>query len=172
MKAKFPVILFLVYAVFVVFSLISGYQPGKDIGSNFLSFTLSMLKILPAAFVLIGLFQVWISKERVEKHLGEDSSVMSFVWVLLLAGTIAGGLYVAFPVAWALYEKGARLQVILAYIGFAAVCRIPMIVFEISFMGAKFTMIRLMVSIPLVVVSSVFLARYLTAKDWRMTSPE
>lgn len=172
MKAKFPVILMLAYAAFVVFSMISGYQPGKDIGSNFLSFTLSMLKILPGAFILIGLFQVWISKERVEKHLGEDSSVMSFVWVLLLAGTTVGGLYVAFPVAWALYEKGARLQVILAYIGFAAVCRIPMIVFEISFMGVKFTMVRLLVSIPLVVVSSVFLARYLTAKDWKMTSPE
>ncbi|MCK5034877.1 MAG: permease [Candidatus Sabulitectum sp.] len=172
MKAKFPVILILAYAVFVVISLISGYQPGKDIGSNFLSFTLSMLKILPAAFILIGLFQVWISKKRVEKHLGEDSSVMSFVWVLLLAGTTVGGLYVAFPVAWALYEKGARLQVVLAYIGFAAVCRIPMIIFEASFMGVKFTMVRLLVSIPLVVVSSVFLGRYLTAKDWRMTSPE
>jgi len=171
-KAKFPVILILVYAVFIAFSLVSGYQPGKDIGSNFLSFTLSMLKILPGAFILIGLFQVWISKERVEKHLGEDSSVMSFVWVLLLAGTTVGGLYVAFPVAGTLYEKGARLQVILAYIGFAAVCRIPMMVFEMSFMGVKFTMVRLLVSIPLVVISSILLGRYLTARDWKMTSPE
>lgn len=172
MKVKFPVILLAIYAVFIIFSLATGYQPGKDIGSNFLSFTLSMLKILPGAFILIGLFQVWVSRERVEKHLGEESSLMSFLWVLLLAGTTVGGLYVAFPVAWALYEKGARLQVVLAYVGFAAVCRIPMIIFEASFMGVKFTMVRLLVSIPLVVISSVFLGRYLTSRNWKMTSPE
>ncbi len=172
MKAKFPVILIIAYAAFIVFSLVSGFQPGKDIGSNFLSFTLSMLKILPGAFILIGLFQVWVSKERVEKHLGEDSSIMSFLWVMLLAGTTVGGLYVAFPVAWALYEKGARLQVVLAYIGFAAVCRIPMIIFEASFMGIKFTLVRLLVSIPLVVISSVLFSRYLKARNWKMRSPD
>ncbi len=172
MKAKFPVILIIVYAAFILFSFTSGYQPGKEIGSNFLSFALSMLKILPGAFILIGLFQVWVSRERVEKHLGEDSSIMSFLWVLLLAGTTVGGLYVAFPVAWALYEKGAGLQVVLSYIGFAAVCRIPMIIFEASFMGAKFTLVRLLISIPLVVISSMLLGRYLNARSWKMTSPE
>ncbi|MCK5784976.1 MAG: hypothetical protein KAH54_00310, partial [Candidatus Sabulitectum sp.] len=59
-----------------------------------------------------------------------------------------------------------------AYVGFAAVCRIPMIIFEASFMGVKFTMVRLLVSIPLVVISSVFLGRYLTSRNWKMTSPE
>lgn len=172
MKAKFPVILIIAYASFIAFSLVSGFQPGKDIGWNFLSFTLSMLKILPGAFILIGLFQVWVSKERVEKHLGEDSSIMSFLWVMLLAGTTVGGLYVAFPVAWALYEKGARLQVVLAYIGFAAVCRIPMIIFEASFMGIKFTLVRLLVSIPLVVISSVLFARHLKTGNWEMSSPD
>lgn len=172
MKSKFPVILLLVYGLFIAFSLISGFQPGKAIGSNFLSFTLSMLKVLPGAFILIGLFQVWVSREKVEKHLGENSSIMGYIWVLLLAGTTVGGLYVAFPVAWALYEKGARLQIILAYLGFAAICRLPMIIFEVSFMGVKFTLVRLFVSIPLIVASSVLLGRYLKARNWKMVSPK
>lgn len=172
MKARFSTVLFAVYSVFIVVSLVFGFQPGKDIGSNFLTFTLSMLKILPGAFILIGLFQVWVSRERVEKHLGEESSFLSFLWVLLLAGTTVGGLYVAFPVAYALYEKGARIQVVLAYIGFAAVSRIPMMIFEASFMGIKFTVVRLAVSIPLVVVSAVVLGRYLKASNWKMTSPQ
>jgi uncharacterized membrane protein YraQ (UPF0718 family) len=171
-KARFSTVLFAVYSVFIVVSLVFGFQPGKDIGSNFLTFTLSMLKILPGAFILIGLFQVWVSRERVEKHLGEESSFLSFLWVLLLAGTTVGGLYVAFPVAYALYEKGARIQVVLAYIGFAAVSRIPMMIFEASFMGIKFTVVRLAVSIPLVVVSAVVLGRYLKASNWKMTSPQ
>ncbi len=172
MKARFSTVLFAVYSVFIVVSLVFGFQPGKDIGSNFLTFTLSMLKILPGAFILIGLFQVWVSRERVEKHLGEESSFLSFLWVLLLAGTTVGGLYVAFPVAYALYEKGARIQVVLAYIGFAAVSRIPMMIFEASFMGIRFTVVRLAVSIPLVVVSAVVLGRYLKASNWKMTSPQ
>jgi uncharacterized membrane protein YraQ (UPF0718 family) len=171
MKARLATILVAVYACFIIFSLIAGYQPGKDIGTNFLSFTRSMLMILPGAFILIGLFQVWISRERVEKHLGEESSVMGFLWVLLLAGTTVGGLYIAFPVAYALYEKGAKTQIVLAYVGFAAVCRIPMMIFEASFLGVKFTVIRLMVSVPLVVVSSVFLGRYLKKNAWEMRSP-
>ncbi len=171
MKARFSLILAGVYGVFIVFSLVSGYEPGKAIGANFLEFTLSMLKILPGAFILIGLFHVWISRERVEKHLGENSSVLSFLWVLLLAGTTVGGLYVAFPVAFALRDKGAKLQVVLAYLGFAAVCRIPMMIFEASFMGVKFTIVRLLVSVPLVVVASVFLGRYLKAANWEMKSP-
>ncbi|OPX32092.1 MAG: hypothetical protein B1H09_01315 [Gemmatimonadaceae bacterium 4484_173] len=172
MKARFSTVLFAVYIAFVFASLVFGFQPGKDIGSNFLTFTLSMLKILPGAFILIGLFQVWVSRERVEKHLGEESSILSFLWVLLLAGTTVGGLYVAFPVAYALYEKGARIQVVLAYIGFAAVSRIPMMIFEASFMGIRFTVVRLAVSIPLVVVSAVVLGRYLKASNWKMTSPQ
>ncbi len=171
MKAKFPLILMAAYIVFIVFSLVFGYQPGREIGSNFLSFLLSMLKIIPGAFILIGLFQVWVSKEKVEKHLGEDSSFLSFLWVILLAGTTVGGLYVAFPVAWALYEKGAKTQVVLAYIGFAAVCRIPMIVFEASFMGIKFTLVRLLISIPLIIVGAVLFGKYLKKRNWQMRSP-
>ena len=171
MKVRFVTVLITAYAAFIIFSLLSGYQPGKDIGSNFLSFTKSMLMILPGAFILIGLFQVWVSRERVEKHLGEESSLLCYLWVLLLAGTTVGGLYVAFPVAYALHEKGAKTQVVLAYIGFAAVCRIPMMVFEASFLGVKFTLTRLAVSIPLVVVSSIFLGRYLKRTGWKMRSP-
>ncbi len=172
MKGKFPLVLMTAYAAFVIFSLLYGYQPGKEIGANFLSFVLSMLKILPGAFILIGLFEVWISREKVQKHLGEESSILSYVWVMLLAGTTVGGLYVAFPVAWALYEKGAKINVVLAYVGFAAVCRVPMIIFEASFMGIKFTVIRLLVSIPLVLISSLLLGKYLTAKKWEMVSPD
>lgn len=172
MKRKLPMVLTIAFAIFITVSLVSGYQPGKEIGSNFLSFFLSMLKILPGAFILIGLFQVWVSKERVERHLGEKSSFISFLWVMFLAGTTVGGLYVAFPVAWALYEKGAKLSVVIAYVGFAAVCRIPMIIFEVSFMGVKFTAVRLLVSIPLVVISSILLGRHLAARNWKMISPD
>ena len=157
-----------IYFVFIVISFVTGFKPGRQIGDNFISFSVEMLKILPCAFILIGLFEVWIKKESVEKHLGKDSGAMGHVWVVLLAGTTVGGLYVAFPVAYSLFRKGAKLSVIFTYIGASAICRIPMTIFESSFMGIKFSLIRLVVSIPLVILSSIWLGNYLEDRKYKV----
>ncbi len=168
MKNKGSILFTAAFLIFIILSAVCGYSHGTDIGKNFISFTLSMLMILPGAFIIIGLFQVWVSRDKVEKHLGKGGSPAGYLWMILLAGTTVGGLYVAFPVAAALYGKGARTQIILSYIGFAAVCRIPMIIFEATFMGMKFTIIRLLVSLPLVLISSALLGRYLEKTGWTM----
>ena len=157
-----------IYILFLVVSFILGYNPGKEIAFNFISFLIYMLKILPCAFILIGLFEVWVKKEVIEKHLGEESGIRGYVWVILLAGTIAGGLLVAFPVAYSLYNKGAKLSIVFTYVGAAAICRIPMTLYEASFMGVKFTAIRLLVSLPLVIVTSILLGNYLSKRNYKM----
>ncbi|MFQ5867956.1 MAG: permease [bacterium] len=156
------------YVVFLVVSFAFDFNPGKEIGHNFISFSVYMLKILPCVFFLIGLFEVWVKKETVEKHFGEESGIRGYIWSMLLAGTTVGGLYVAFPVAYSLYSKGAKLSVIFTYIGASAICRVPMITFEASFIGIKFTLIRLLVSLPLVVITSILLGNYLTKRNYRI----
>ncbi len=158
------------YILFLIISFVLGFNPGKGIGYNFVSFSLDMLKILPGAFILIGLFEVWVKKETIEKHLGEESGIKGYIWAILLAGTTVGGLYLAFPVAYALYSKGAKLSVIFTYVGAAAICRIPMTIFEASFLGIKFTAIRLLVSLPLVILVSILLGNYLAKRDYKITS--
>jgi uncharacterized membrane protein YraQ (UPF0718 family) len=158
------------YILFLIISFVLGFNPGKEIGYNFVSFSLDMLKILPGAFILIGLFEVWVKKETIEKHLGEESGIKGYIWAILLAGTTVGGLYLAFPVAYALYSKGAKLSVIFTYVGAAAICRIPMTIFEASFLGIKFTAIRLLVSLPLVILVSILLGNYLAKRDYKITS--
>ena len=157
-----------IYILFLVVSFILGYNPGKEIAFNFISFLIYMLKILPCAFILIGLFEVWVKKEVIEKHLGEESGIRGYAWVILLAGTIAGGLLVAFPIAYSLYNKGAKLSIVFTYVGAAAICRIPMTLYEASFMGVKFTAIRLLVSLPLVIVTSILLGNYLSKRNYKM----
>jgi len=160
------------YVIFLVASRIFDFSLGREIGNNFASFSVDMLKILPCAFILIGLFEVWVKKETVEKHLGEESGIKGYIWAVLLAGTTVGGLYVAFPVAYSLYSKGAKLSVIFTYIGASAICRIPMTIFEASFLGIKFSSIRLLVSLPLVVVTSILLGNYLTKRGYRIAERE
>ncbi|MFC1935975.1 permease [Chloroflexota bacterium] len=167
-KNPFRIVIILFFAVFVIASWTLGFDPGKEVSRNFASFSVDMLKILPCAFILIGLFEVWIKKETVERHFGERSGIRGYLWGVLLASTTVGGLYVAFPVAYSLYSKGAKLSVIFTYIGSSAICRVPMAIFEASFLGMKFTAIRLLVSLPLVVMTSILLEAYLKGRNYRI----
>jgi len=167
-KEIIKIISIFAYIVFILFSYIIGFDPGRQIGRNLITFSIDMLKVLPCAFILIGLFEVWVKKETVEKHFGEESGIKGHIWAVLLAGTTVGGLYVAFPVAYSLFSKGAKLSVIFTYIGASAICRIPMTIFEASFLGIKFTAIRLFVSLPLVIISSVLLGNYLNKRNYKI----
>lgn len=160
--------IFIVYIIFIIVSFVIGYEPGKQIAFNLRSFSLDMIKIIPVAFILIGLFEVWIKRETIEKHLGEGSSFMGYLWMILLASTTVGGLYVAFPIAYSLSNKGAKLSIVFTYIGAAAIARVPMAVFEASFIGIKFTIIRLLVSLLLVIISAKLLGGYLTKKNYKI----
>lgn len=127
-----------------------------------------MLKVLPCAFILVGLFEVWVKRETVDKHFGEEAGIKGYMGTVLLAGTIVGPLYVALPLAYALFSKGAMLSVIFTYISASAIFRVPMAVFEASFLGLKFTVIRILISIPLVIASSIILGNYLAKKNYEI----
>jgi len=163
---------FAAYAVFIGVSLITGYETGRGSAESLLLFLKEMGMVLPPAFILIGLFETWVPRAVVERHLGAKSGALGYVWAFLLAGTTVGGLYVSFPVAYALHRKGARLGVIFAYVGLSGICRVPMTLFEISFLGAKFTLIRYLVGVPLIVLFSDLLGRALEKRGYALSHPE
>lgn len=156
------------YFIFIAVSFAVDFDPGKQVGMNFWMFFVEMMKIIPFAFILIGLFEVWVERETVEKHLGHGGGIKSYMWAILLGGATIGTMIVALPVSFSLYKKGARLSVLFTYLGAAAVCRIPMTIFEASFLGAKFTIIRYAVSVPLIIITSIILGRYLEKKKYKI----
>lgn len=167
-----PLGLALVFGVFVAGSLLVDFGPGDAIGRNFLAFFIQMLKVLPCVFVVIGLFDVWVKTETVEKHLGHGSGPASYAWSVLLAGGVVGGLHVALPVAHALHAKRAKLGVVLAFLSASALCRIPMTLFEASFLGWKFTAVRFAVSLPLVVLSSAAIGAWFERGGYELSGSD
>ncbi|MCJ7544106.1 MAG: permease [Phycisphaerae bacterium] len=157
------------FGMFVALSFVADYGLGKDVARTFGATLVEMLKLLPCAFILIALFDVWVKRETVERHFGKGSGIRGYLWGILLAGMSVGGMYVAFPVACSLFRKGAKLSVIFAYVGFAGVCRIPMTMFEASFMGGLFTAVRLGVSIPLVAIGAVVMGRVLERRGYQIS---
>lgn len=140
---------------FLVVSIISyfaGFNPGITIYTNFQSFFIEMLAFIPLLFILIGLFDVWVPKETIEKYIGEKSGILGIVLVIFLAMLQAGPLYGAFPVAYILYKKGTSSRNIFIYLGAFSSMKIPMIGLEIGYLGLKFTIFRTLVSLPLFIL--------------------
>ena len=149
--------IFLVFLAFLGISRLINFDLGVSMGENFLIFARDMILILPPAFIIIGLFEIWVKKETIEKHFGNSSGLKRHIYAILLAATTVGGTFVAFPVANSLYHKGADYSSIFTYITSASLVMIPMSVMEASIIGLEFTLLRIGLSLPLVVISSIVL---------------
>ncbi|MBN2259654.1 MAG: permease [Clostridiales bacterium] len=167
-KTKISYIFIILFFIFSVSAFLVHFDFGVKIWNNFMMFAIEMIKIIPPAFVLIGLFDVWVKRETIEKNFGKSSGMIKYLWAILLAATTVGGTFMAFPILNALYHKGAHYSSLIAYVTMASLVRIPMTVIESSTLGIKFTLIRMGVSIPVVIIFSMFLGSYLEKSDYKL----
>ncbi len=160
-KYKFAIPIITLFILFVCFSFVYKYQPGVQIfKNNFWSFLKEMIIALPVMFILVGLFDVWVSKEKVQKHIGKASGIKGILLVMLLAFLQAGPLYAAFPVAYILWKKGTSASNIFIYLSAASIAKIPMLSFEIGFLGIQFSLLRIFLSIPIFVILGIIMGKY------------
>lgn len=109
--------------------------------------TLEMLSVLPPIFILLGLLDVWVSRETMIKYMGDNSGIIGIIFAFILGSMAAGPLYAAFPIAGILLKKGSRLLNVFIMIGAWSTTKIPQLLFEVSAMGLKFTLLRLVLNI-------------------------
>lgn len=118
-----------------------------ELGAEALSSTgdyfLEMLSVVPPVFILMGLMDVWVPKETFMKFMGKGSGVKGALFSFLLGSFSSGPLYAAFPIATMFFKKGASLFNVFLFLGAWSTTKIPMALFEISQMGAKFAIARL-----------------------------
>ncbi len=158
-KDRLYLILFGVFLVFVFASRLISFEPGEKIGLNLWKKAGNMSIIFPAAFILVGLFNVWVDRKVIENYFGEASGAKGYFWAIVLSATTIAPFIVVIPMAAALHKKGARLSIVMTYLSASMICRIPMTLFEASFLGVKFTLIRYVVSLPLVLISSILIEK-------------
>ncbi|SDL29891.1 permease [Halarsenatibacter silvermanii] len=156
------------FMLFLGISWLLNFGPGVAMGENFLIFARDMVLILPPAFVIIGLFEIWVDRETIEKHFGSSSGFKRHIYAILLAATTVGGTFVAFPAANSLYHKGADYSSIFTYITSASLVMIPMSIMEASIIGLEFTALRIGLSLPLVVLSSIILNEFFSRGSYEL----
>ena len=156
------------FVILTIFSFMLGFNPGKAVFTNFTQSFIEMITFVPFLFIIVGLFDVWVPKEEIRKHIGQESGIKGIVLVVLLAMLQAGPLYGAFPVAYLLYRKGASIRNIFIYLGAFSSMKIPMLGIEIGYLGIKFSLIRTLISLPLFIAIGYLMERYLKNKHFEI----
>ena len=131
---------------FAAFVLLFPAWRGKALDSMVFQ-TKTMLLVIPPIFVLLGLLDAWVPREKMIRYMGEGSGPKGRVLAFLLGSFAAGPLYGAFPFAAVLMKKGAAFANILIFIGAWSTTKIPMLLFETAALGKRFALSRLAVDI-------------------------
>jgi uncharacterized membrane protein YraQ (UPF0718 family) len=115
---------------------------------NWIGFLVTVLTLLPTVMLLMGLFDAWVPRKVVEDNIGPGSGTTGVALAVLLGTAAAGPIYAAFPIALSLQQKGARLANVIIFLGTWAAIKIPMLLLESSFIGLRFALIRLALTLP------------------------
>ena len=141
------VILVLEVAVYLV-----NQSLGMEIARRSRDGIIEMLSFVPPVFVLLGLLDIWVPREKVIAHLGPASGVMGAGLATFLGAAAAGPLYGAFPVAAVMLKKGASFYNIMIFVGAWSTLKIPMFLFESQYLGIDFAATRWILSLAGIVL--------------------
>ena len=134
-------------------------EQSTTVASDYLK---EMVLIIPPVFVLMGLFEVWVPKHFIEKNMGEKSGFRGLILSFVFGTLPAGPIYVAFPLAITLYNKGARVRNIVIFLGVWAAAKLPQILVEIQFLGLEFAISRLILTVTFMVLLGTLIESIVT----------
>jgi len=118
-----------------------------------------MILVIPPIFILLGLLDVWVSKETMSRYMGEGSGLKGILLAILIGSAAAGPLYGAFPVAAVFMKKGVSFRNIMIFIGAWSTTKIPMLLFEIASLGPRFALTRFLIDIPGIIIIAYILSK-------------
>lgn len=147
-KYKVSLILLIVNIIVLIISPQIGKESFKTVGGSLVD----LISVVPPIFILLGLLDVWVEKETMVKFMGEGSGLKGIIISFLLGSVAAGPLYASFPVAQVFIGKGAKFSNILIFIGAWSTTKIPLMLFEASSLGARFTIIRFLLNLPVILI--------------------
>ena len=100
----------------------------------------------------MGLIDAWIPKEMMIKYMGKGAGLKGGLLAFLLGAFSSGPLYAAFPIAGMLIKKGASLVNVFLFLGAWSTTKIPIMLFEATQLGNKFTGIRFILNMIGIIV--------------------
>ncbi|GMB00993.1 permease [Pelosinus sp. IPA-1] len=155
LRYKWVILALLADGVIFIWHPVLGIQIAGRTTDSFLE----MLSFIPPIFIILGLLDTWVPREKVVSHLGSGSGIKGITLATTLGAAAAGPLYGAFPVAAVMMKKGASFFNVMVFIGAWATLKIPMFLFETQFLGGMFSVTRWICSLAGIVLIAFILDR-------------
>lgn len=155
--------IFLILSIILTFLSLFNRNLGINVFNNAKDNFLQMLSVLPPIMLILGLIDEWISRESMMKYMGEGSNILGIILSILMAAFAAGPMYAAFPFAAVLINKGVKFSNIIIFMNSWCVIKISTLLFEISSLGLKFTLYRLIIDF-IGVITMGYLVDYIVNK--------
>ncbi|PIP93527.1 MAG: permease [Bdellovibrio sp. CG12_big_fil_rev_8_21_14_0_65_39_13] len=127
--------------------------------TNSSQFLIEVFKFFPPILILMGLLEAWIPKDKIETHLGHESGIKGMLFAIILGSAAAGPLFAAFPIAKSLSEKGVRAANTVIFLCSWATIKIPILIMESSYLGIRFSLLRLFVTLPFILLMGLIIER-------------
>lgn len=143
------VVLISIAAIGLLFSLFKSRSKTVETLKLTRSLLSSIFSQMISIMALIGLLLALIPPETIKKLLGSSSRLMSTFWGAIIGTvTIIPG-FIAFPLSKSLYQSGAYLMAIAAFITTLTMVGFATSPIEIKYFGKKFTLYRNVLSFVL-----------------------
>ncbi|MFW5695521.1 MAG: permease [Alkalispirochaeta sp.] len=110
-------------------------------------YTIELVTVLPAVMILMGLMTVFVSNDMISRLLGGSAGLRGVVLAFVLGTLPTGPLYVAFPFARSLRDKGASVMNITIFLSAWACIKLPQELVELRFLGWQFMVTRLVLTV-------------------------
>ena len=126
---------------------------------------ISMLKIVPPIFLMIGLLDVWVPRETMIRLMGQKSGIIGILIAFFLGTMTAGPLIAAFPVAMVMLKKGARYSNVLFFLMIWASSKLPILFFQATELGLKYTLTTNITLVVVYLIGSIIIEKSLSKND-------
>ena len=125
---------------------------------------LGVLPLLIFAFIIAGMIQVLIPRPLISRWLGEEAGLKGIMIGCLAGGLTPGGPYVSFPIVASIYQAGAGIGTVVAYVTAWSLWAVPRLPFEIGLIGTRLTLFRFISTLvfpPLAgIIAQTFFSRF------------
>jgi uncharacterized membrane protein YraQ (UPF0718 family) len=128
------------------------------------SFVNFIFMITPV-FICIGLLDAWIDKEKMIRLMGKESGIRGMLTGLIFGLVTAVPIYALLPIAGVMLKKRCRIMNILLFICSSASIRLPLLLFEISYLGWRFAVTVFCLNVCIVICIALIIERALSEKD-------
>lgn len=130
-------------------------RAGQALAIGATTFT-SVLLLIVAVFGLVGLLQVWISRELIVRLLGREGGIKGLLIAALCGTLLIGPSYIIFPLLMSIKKQGARWAVVAIVLTSYAV-KLQMIPIEVGFLGWPFSLGRALITLAIAIPAGLLL---------------